>query len=346
MGDGLQVSVLTKFGIAILAGMLVTNLPVPTGAQAIRQVSVSVDGSMARIDGEITSEVATEFKTLASRPGLKSVSLNSLGGQVFPALDIARTIKAARLNTMVASGSECYSACAFIFLAGSERIAQGKLGVHQISGVDDPSLTQTAVGEIYEDLVTFNAPSYLVARMLRTPPEDIYIFTTEELEQNSINIREASKGQSVPHLLPIETWLRQSWLVGVFVNTHTNQPFVALESNNMEPLLRIAHYPLRSQTFVEIMVPEGSISGSSSRLELRFSHGNDKPFSLFVEADIETNAYAFDFPTDPVAIQKFWTAFAAATDLTVLNGFGVEIGRYSLAGSRRALDDFFKITLR
>jgi hypothetical protein len=342
----LRLSISTKLGVVVVASALVAFLPLSTWAQAVAPVSLSADGSTARIDGEITPAVAADFAALAGRTGLKSVSLNSPGGRVFPALDIARAIKAAGLNTVVPAGDECHSACAFIFLAGHERIAQGKLGVHQVSGVDDPSLTQTAIGRIYEDLVTFNAPSYLVSRMLRTPPGDMYVFTPEELERNSINIRDASKALAVPHLLPVETWLRQSWLVGVFVNTHTSQPFVALESNNMMPLLRIAHYPQRSQTFVEIMVPEGSISGTSTRLELRFAHGNDDPFSLYVNADIETNAYAFDFPTDPVAIQKFWAAFATGTQLTVLNSFGVEVGRYSLAGSRRALDDFFKVALR
>lgn len=283
---------------------------------------------------------------MKSHPELKTVSLNSPGGRVFPALEIARTINASGLMTSVPSGEECYSACALIFLAGKERVAHGKLGVHQVSGVNDPSLTQMAIARIYEDLVTYNAPSYLVSRMLRTPPDDMYIFSPEELERNSINIRDASTASEIPHLLAVETWLRQSWLVGVFMNTHTNQPFVALESRNMEPLLRIAHYPQRAQTFVEIMVPERSISGTSTRLELRFVHGNDDPFSLYVNADIETNAYAFDFPTDPVAIQKFWAAFATGTQLTVLNSFGVEVGRYSLAGSRRALDDFFKVALR
>lgn len=174
----------------------------------------------------------------------------------------------------------------------------------------------------------------------------MYVFTPEELERNSINIREAGKAEGVPHLLAVETWLRQSWLVGVFVNTHTNQPFVALESRNMDPLFRLAHYPQRSQTFAEIMVSEGSISGTSTRLELRFAHGNDEPFSLFVNADIEANAYAFDLPTDPSEANLFWTAFTAGTELTVLNGFGVEIGRYSLAGSIRALEDFIKIASR
>lgn len=313
-------------------------------SQTVPVSAVTVQDSTVRISGEITPEVANSFASvLKSRPGVKAVNLNSPGGRVFPALEIARTINAGGLATSVPAGDECHSACALIFLAGKERVAHGKLGVHQISGVNDPSLTQSAVGRIYEDLVTFNAPSYLVSRMLRTPPDDMYVFSPEELERNSINIRDASEAQAVAHLLAVETWLRQSWLVGVFMNTHTNQPFVALESRNMDPLMRIVHYPHRSQTFVEIMVPEGSISGTSSRLELRFAHGKDQPFSLYVNADIETNAYAFDFPSDPTEAKKFWAAFTAGTQLTVLNGFGVEIGQFSLAGSGRALEDFLKI---
>lgn len=309
--------------------------------------TVSVVGSVVRIEGEITPEVANSFTALLKgKPDVKVVSLNSPGGRVFPALEIARAIKAGSLSTSIPRGDECYSACSLVFLAGNERVAEGKLGVHQISGVSDPSLTQSAIGRIYEDLVTFNAPSYLVSRMLRTPPDDMYVFSPEELERNSINIRDSSKTQDLPHLLAVETWLRQSWLVGVFVNTHTSQPFVALESRNMEPLLRIAHYPHRAQTFVEIMVPEGSISGTSTRLEFRFAHGNDQPFSLYVDADIETNAYAFDFPSDPIEAKKFWAAFTAGTHLTILNSFGVQVAHYSLAGSTRALEDFFKIALR
>ncbi|OLP54866.1 hypothetical protein BJF92_13745 [Rhizobium rhizosphaerae] len=313
-------------------------------AQDASSTSVTVADTAIRIDGGITSDSANLFAALMkSHPELKTVSLNSPGGRVFPALEIARTINASGLMTSVPSGEECYSACALIFLAGKERVAQGKLGVHQVSGVNDPSLTQTAIGRIYEDLVTFNAPSYLVSRMLRTPPSDMYVFSPEELERNSINIRDASKAIGIPHLLAVETWLRQSWLVGVFINTHTNQPFVALESSNMEPLLRIAHYPHRSQTFVEIMVPEGSISGKTTKLELRFAHGKDQPFSIYVNADIESNAYAFDLPVDPVEAKTFWAAFNAGTQLTIFNSFGAEVGRYSLAGSRAAIADFMRV---
>lgn len=330
--------------LSVLAVFL-GSFPGQAASQEFGSPAVGIYGTIVRIDGEITPEVAISFAAvLESHPELKAVSLNSPGGRVLPALEIARSINSKGLSTSVPQADQCHSACALIFLAGKERIAHGKLGVHQISGVNDPSLTQTAIGRIYEDLLTFNTPSYLVSLMLRTPPEDIYVFSPEELERYSINIRDSSKAQDVPQLLAIETWLRQDWVVGVFMNTHINKPFVAIESRNMKPLLRVVHYPHRSQTFVEIMVPEGSISGTSSKLEFRFANGSDDPFVLNVNADIETNSYAFDFPSDPAAAKIFWAAFSAGTELTVMNGFGVEIGRYSLAGSGRAAADFFTIT--
>lgn len=130
------------------------------------------------------------------------------------------------------------------------------------------------------------------------------------------------------------------WLVGRFVNTHNNEPLIALESKEMEPLLRIVHYPLRSQTFFELMTAADQYPGQKDRLELKFSHGDDPPFSMFVEADIETNAYAFDMPTDPEQARLFWAAFVSATSVTFLNSNGIKLGHYSLKGSKRAFEDF------
>lgn len=207
-------------------------------------------------------------------------------------------------------------------------------------------MTQTVISQIYEDLVRFNTPSYLISRMLRTSPEEMYVFSPEELERNSINIRDSQRQAEIPHLMAIETWMRKDWLVGVFMNTHINAQFFAIESREMDPLMRIVYYPHRSQTFVEFMLQQGELSGTTTRMELRFENGTDDPFSLFVDADIETNDYAFDMPSDPGDARLFWTAFSAATRLTVLNGYGVEMGSYSLYGSRKASEDFATLAAR
>ena len=328
------------------AAVALLFVTLPAHAQPIESGTVRIDGSEIRIMGAIDRTVANLFVQLvAANPGLDTVSLDSPGGYVIPALDMARVVNAKGLKTTVPGGDGCHSSCSLIFLAGKERVADGQLGVHQISGVDDPSLTQTVISEIYEELVRFNTPSYLVSRMLRTPPDEIYIFSPEELERNSINVR-AGEGSEIPHLLAVETWMRKDWLVGVFMNTHVNAPFIALESREMDPLMRIVHYPHRQQTFIEFMLQEGELSGTTTRMEMRFEHGNDQPHSLFVDADIDTNSYSFDMPTHPDDIRMFWAAFSTATRLVVLNGFGIEIGSYSLAGSRQASEDFATIASR
>lgn len=284
--------------------------------------------TVVRVDGPIDYASADAAINQILSRSVTTVSLNSPGGQVTPALKLARVIHAAGINTRVPEGDECHSACSLIFLAGRERIADGLLGVHQISGVNDPSLTQSVISRIYEDLTTFNTPSYLISRMLRTSPSDMYIFSPEELEREAINIRDKRQAGSIPHLQAVETWMRKDWLVGVFINTHINLPFVALESREMSPLMRIVHYPHRAHTFVEFMVPEGELSGSKTELELSFGHGTDTPYSMTVPADVETNSYAFDVPQDQAVTELFWAAFEYGTDLTVRNRFGVEIGRY------------------
>lgn len=345
-------SIAALFRIQFIAALSLAELfsitAFPIVAQPIPAGEVSVLGAEILIDGPINQDIADEFiQKIRANPSLKNVSLNSPGGSVFPALAIARVIKTAKLNTTVPIASECHSACSLIFLAGRERIADGLLGVHQISGVNDPSLTQFAIGKIYEDLVKFNTPSYLISRMLRTPSEDMYVFAPEELELYSINIRDFGKQAStIPHLLAIETWTQQDWLIGVFMNTHINMPFVALESREMSPLLRIVHYPHRSQTFIEIVIADKRVSGIQSQLELRFEHGNDQPFSLYVSAGIEQNSYSFDLPRNPEQADLFWAAFTSGTQLTVLNGYGVEIGRFSLMGSRLAFKNFVSVINR
>lgn len=339
---------LAKFQSFILGLAILLPFAASTTAVALDGPSgvVTVEGTEIRINGQIDQAVADSFLRQVQTPGLGRVSLNSPGGSVFPALNIARAIRVNNLNTTVPFGDQCHSACSFLFLAGRERIADGLLGVHQISGVQDPSLTQSAIANIHEELVRFNTPSYLVGRMLRTPPDSMYIFTPEELERHAINIRDASKAEAVPHLQTLESWTRQDWVVGVFMNTHINKPFIALESREMSPLMRIVHYPHRRHTFIEFMVPNGELSGTKSRIELRFGHGNDEPFSLFVDADIESNAYAFDMSLDQDQANTFWAAFSTGSGLTVLNGYGIEIGRFSLRGSRLAFQDFSAIANR
>jgi hypothetical protein len=81
----------------------------------------------------------------------------------------------------------CYSACAYIFFAGSGRQVEGELGVHQISAeVADLVLAQTTLGDLLDALQEFGVRQPVISHMLRTPPDDMYVFSTAELDDLGI----------------------------------------------------------------------------------------------------------------------------------------------------------------
>lgn len=126
-------------------------------------------------------------EALAARPGARLVALNSPGGSVDAAIGMAWEIRKRGLSTFVPPDMGCYSACAYIFLAGANRHVAGELGVHQISSeVADLVMAQTTLGDVIDALQTFGVHPQVISHMLRTPPDDMYIFSGAELAELGI----------------------------------------------------------------------------------------------------------------------------------------------------------------
>lgn len=141
------------------------------------------------LNGEVTHTLAADFyRALDARPGARVVVLNSPGGYVDNALQVAQEIRRRGMSTLVAKGMGCYSACAYIFFAGTPRYVEGELGVHQISAeVEDLVLAQTTLSDVLDALDRYGVEQRIITVMLRTPPEDMYVFTTAEIEELGIN---------------------------------------------------------------------------------------------------------------------------------------------------------------
>lgn len=141
------------------------------------------------LNAEIDGATPRDFdRAIAERPGARIVVLNSPGGAVDSALVVAQEIRRRGLKTYVPSKMGCYSACAYIFFAGSDRQADGELGVHQISTeVADLVLAQTTLGDVLDALDEFGVTQQVISHMLRTPPEDMYVFSRLELSELEIN---------------------------------------------------------------------------------------------------------------------------------------------------------------
>jgi hypothetical protein len=141
------------------------------------------------LNADITSVTSLDFdRALAARPEARIVALNSPGGAVDSALTMAQKIHKLGLSTYVPAEMGCYSACAYMYFAGPVRQAAGELGVHQISSeVADVVFTQSTLGDVLDALELYGVAQPVISKMLRTPPDDMYIFSRDEIEALGIN---------------------------------------------------------------------------------------------------------------------------------------------------------------
>ena len=142
--------------------------------------------------GDIGPSTPLDFRRAVRAVGEpKVLMLASDGGYVSSALLLAYEVRELGLSTYVLPETGCYSACSFVFFAGKKRKADGALGVHQVWGDDtDASTAQTVVSDILEAFLDFGVRQEVTSVMLRTRPEDMYVFSQSELAQWGINAGE------------------------------------------------------------------------------------------------------------------------------------------------------------
>lgn len=142
------------------------------------------------LDGAIGPDTVRDFKrAVAERPSAKVLLLDSPGGRVEMALELAQEIERRGMSTAIPRGMGCYSACAYVFFAGRDHVVEGRLGVHQISadGKCDLAGTVAYFGSVHAEMKRLDVPDGVIRAMLKTPPSDIYVFSKTEIAEMSIN---------------------------------------------------------------------------------------------------------------------------------------------------------------
>jgi hypothetical protein len=172
-------------------------------------------------DGEIPADTPKEFRQFISTEGGGSqgakleVYLNSPGRNLIGALQLGAAIREFGFGTRVArtvpdgapllgggqsetgEPGHCYSACAFAFLGGKWRIADGgSLGVHQtyfkeaITEPNTPKFTardfsaeQLIEGLVIEYVVKMGVDPRFLTYAASTVPTDLYVFTADEMDR-------------------------------------------------------------------------------------------------------------------------------------------------------------------
>jgi hypothetical protein len=139
------------------------------------------DGTVLELSGSFSWALPQSLEAaLAGAPAVRVVRLESPGGQVLPAFQVAMIIRQRGLDTYV--GRYCASACTVAFLGGRRRWlgTDARLGFHQAHAPNIPPEQANAIlREAYEKLAI---PSQFVANVLRTPPADLWYPTQRELQ--------------------------------------------------------------------------------------------------------------------------------------------------------------------
>jgi hypothetical protein len=144
------------------------------------QLRLLAEGTVLEVSGSFSWALPQTFEaTLAAAPWVRLVRLESPGGHIQPAVQIAVMIHERGLDTYV--GRLCASACTIAFLGGHQRwlAPQARLGFHQAHA---PGLPAEQANEylrtVYEKM---HVPPAFIAHALRTPPTDLWFPAPAEL---------------------------------------------------------------------------------------------------------------------------------------------------------------------
>ena len=155
------------------------------------------------IKGEITKGDSEKLlKQVMTHRFISEVVLDSPGGSVSEALQMASTISGLRITTRVASEKLCASSCFFLFLAGEPRQASGMTTINGIFfgrvGLHRPYLTK----EFFNNNENLNStktqeelmvavkkylekqmvPNYLIETMMSRSSSEIYLLSDKDLQ--------------------------------------------------------------------------------------------------------------------------------------------------------------------
>lgn len=172
--------------------LLATTQSVFSETTQIGSVVFDREKGVAVIIGRIEIDTSSDFQQmLLASPDVRLLILDSPGGSVVSALEVASTVASLGIETLVPDEATCASACSIIFFAGNSRLALGRLGVHQMSTPDgktgDIGQVQFLVSRILDAFEKFGVSRDVSRFMLTTPSSDMYFFDESQKVLLGIN---------------------------------------------------------------------------------------------------------------------------------------------------------------
>jgi ATP-dependent protease ClpP protease subunit len=161
-------------------------------------IQLSRDGRALVLSGVFGSGSANKVRAqLEQTPDVTTLVLESGGGRIAEAVDVAQMVRERKLNTYVET--HCESACTFIFLAGADRAGtpHAQIGFHRafFPGMD-PDLDAAMTEHMLEEYREAGLSEAFLARVRTTQAQDMWYPTRDELVAARVVNRVSSGGET------------------------------------------------------------------------------------------------------------------------------------------------------
>ncbi|WP_230281660.1 hypothetical protein [Croceicoccus sp. Ery15] len=146
-------------------------------AAEIEAVSLDSDLTAILVTGDIEAGDALSFRNEAAKVDQAIVMLESDGGSTLEAIEIGEAIRLKGFSTLVINGSDCFSACALIWLAGAPRSLSksARVGFHASYTDSNGQRMESGVGNalVGRYLTLLNLPAKAVVYTTSAPPNGL-----------------------------------------------------------------------------------------------------------------------------------------------------------------------------
>lgn len=179
--------------------------PPPEETIGARMTFVRGPEGAASAVGRIEPGTASELVDFldSQRGEVKSLYLHSPGGSVSDALQMSRLLRDKGIATVVPKDAYCASSCPIVFSGGKERTVgrNAWVGVHQVyTAQDSPgnladgmSQGQAITAEVQQHLSDMGIDPRAWLNAMKTPSDQLYVFTAKELEDYRIATKVAGR---------------------------------------------------------------------------------------------------------------------------------------------------------
>lgn len=335
--------------------VLTFGLCVPVSAADISSMGFDDNSAAILIIGDIEKGDAAKFRKEAGKHEDAIVFLDSDGGRTAEAIEIGEAIRLKGFGTAVVNGSDCNSACALIWLAGTPRALSksGRVGFHatytDVAGKSVESGVGNAIVGRYLTLLNLSERALIFATT--APPTALNYLTTanynsvgietkvmEDFDTSSSSTTKASDVQAVSAKPKAPVFWKKAggWSVAVDP-TIGNGCFLLARFVN-DTTFRIGIDSTSDDYYMMVANPKWKSLKTNEKHALKFEFDDQGPWDVSMTVA--------DMGGEKVLISKFgekrfWAEFVKASDLHVRRGDS-SVTSISMAGSSQGFAELIK----